>query len=316
MELSLGKMRALTTLATAQNVFTIVALDHDVSLRRIFWGEAWAEAPFEDVVQTKMEIVKLLAPHGSAVLLDPTYGIGAAIRDNAVPRDVGLMSPVEDEESASDDADSTSMFVPGWSVAQAKRIGAAGIKFYFYYNRNDPARAAREEALLQQLVDECAQYDLPLFAEPIHYGVERKDRRRAVIENARRISDLGADIMKLEFPVDVRLEPDEHVWYDACAELSQALPRPWTLLSAGVDYATFKRQVEVACRAGASGFVAGRAIWQEASDMEGAARTEFLKTTGVQRVQELSALAVRYGKSWREFFRAPPLGADWFQEYA
>lgn len=316
MELSLGKLRALSTLSTAQNVFTILALDHDVSLRRIFWGDAWATAPFEDVVQTKMEIVKQLAPHASAVLLDPTYGIGAAIRDNAVPGNVGLMSLVEDEESASDDADATSVFVPGWSVAQAKRIGAAGIKFYFYYNRRAVARAAREEALLQQLVDECAQHDLPLFAEPIHYGVERKDRRRAVIENARRISDLGADIMKLEFPVDVKLETDEQVWYDACVELSHALPRPWTLLSAGVDYATFKRQVEIACQAGASGFVGGRAIWQEASDLEGAARAHYVQTIGAPRMQELSALATQHGKSWREFFHAPPLAADWFQEYA
>lgn len=316
MELSLGKMRALTTLSTAQNIFTIVALDHGLSLRKIFWGNAWEQSSYDDVVQTKMEIVKDLAPHGSAILLDPVYGIGAAIRDNVVPGNVGLMSLVEDEESANDDADSTSVFVPGWSIAQAKRIGAAGIKFYFYYNRNDTARAAREETLLQQLVAECAEHDLPLFAEPIHYGVERKDRRRAVIENATRISDLGADIMKLEFPVDVKLETNENVWYEACVELSQALPRPWTLLSAGVDYATFKRQVEIACKAGASGFVAGRAIWQEASDMEGTARAEFVQTVAVARVKELSELARQYGKSWRAFFTAPPLAQDWYQEYA
>jgi tagatose 1,6-diphosphate aldolase len=315
MELSLGKIRALSTLSTAQNVFTILALDHDVSLRRIFWGDAWASAPFEAVVQTKMEIVRHLAPHASAVLLDPTYGIGAAIRDHAVPGNVGLMAPVEDEGSASADAGTTSVLTPGWSIAQAKRIGVAGIKFYFYYNRHDAARAAREEAIVKYLVEQCAQYDIPLFAEPIHYGLEPSQRRRAVIENAQRISDLGADIMKLEFPIDVRLESDENVWYDACVELSQALPRPWTLLSAGVDYATFKRQVEIACQAGASGFVGGRAIWQEASDLEGAARTNFVQTLGAQRVQELSALAIRHGKSWREFFHAPPLAQDWFKKY-
>ena len=36
-----------------------------------------------------------------------------------------------------------------------------------------------------------------------------------------------------------------------------------TLLSAGADYKTFNRQVEIACKAGASGFLAGRALWQE-----------------------------------------------------
>lgn len=315
MELSLGKLRALTTLSNAQGIFTILALDHDVSLRKIFWGSAWERAPYADVVRVKMEMVKLMAPHASAVLLDPKYGIAPAIRENAAPGNVGLMSPIETESAASPDPNSTSVLKEGWSIAQAKRIGAAGIKFFFYYNRRDTARAAREEAVVQQLVEQCALWDVPLFAEPIHCGVEPQYRRRAVIENAQRISDLGADVMKLEFPVDVRFESDERVWRDACEELSQALPRPWTLLSAGVDYATFKRQVQVACAAGASGFVAGRAIWQEASDLEGAARSEFLQTLGAARVQELSALATQRGKSWREFFHAPPLAEDWFKTY-
>jgi tagatose 1,6-diphosphate aldolase len=315
MELSLGKLRALTTLSSAQGVFTILALDHDVSLRKIFWGSAWERAPFDEVVLTKMEMVKALAPHASAVLLDPKYGMASAIREHAVPGNVGLMSLIEDE-GASNDLQCTDVLAPGWSVAKAKRVGAVGIKFYFHYNPRDTARAAHMEDLVKQLVAECAEADLPLFTEPIHYGVDPHERRRAVIENAQRISALGADVMKLEFPVDVRVETDERVWYDACVELSQALPRPWTLLSAGVDYATFKRQVEIACQAGASGFVAGRAIWQEASDLQGAARAEFLQTIGAARVQELSALANAHAKSWRDFFHAPPLTPDWYKTYA
>lgn len=315
MELALGKMRALTTLSNAQGILTILALDHDVVLRKIFWGSAWERAPYQDVVATKLEMVKWMAPHASAILLDLAYGIAPAICENAVPGSVGLMSSLEDDSLLSPDPNDTTVLKKGWSVAQAKRLGAAGIKYYFYYNRRDVARAAREEAIVNRLIEQCAQHDVPFFAEPIHYGVEPVKRRGAVIENARRISDLGADIMKLEFPVDVRVETDERVWYDACAELSHALPRPWALLSAGVEYETFKRQVEIACQAGASGFVAGRAIWQEASDLQGEARTDFLQTFGAGRLQELSGIAARYAKPWRDFFHGPPLSAHWFQEY-
>ncbi len=38
---------------------------------------------------------------------------------------------------------------------------------------------------------------------------------------------------------------------------------PWILLSAGVDFDEFAIQVRIACTAGASGFLAGRAVWQD-----------------------------------------------------
>jgi hypothetical protein len=39
------------------------------------------------------------------------------------------------------------------------------------------------------------------------------------------------------------------------------------LLSAGVDFESFRKQVKIACKAGASGFLAGRALWQEGTQI-------------------------------------------------
>ena len=85
--------------------------------------------------------------------------------------------------------------------------------------------------------------------------------RRVVIESARTFSQMGIDVLKTPFPLDVAHEPDEAVWRAALAELNEACRVPWALLSAGVDYPTFRRQAELACEAGASGVIAGRAIW-------------------------------------------------------
>ncbi|MBZ0307911.1 MAG: tagatose-bisphosphate aldolase, partial [Anaerolineae bacterium] len=75
---------------------------------------------------------------------------------------------------------------------------------------------------------------------------------------------------------------------------------PWTLLSAGVDYPTFRRQTEFACRAGASGVIVGRAVWAEAVRLQGEARDHFLSHEAAARIRELGELCAAYGTDWRQ----------------
>ena len=91
-------------------------------------------------------------------------------------------------------------------------------------------------------------------------------RRRVVVETARRLTALGGDILKAEFPYDPGTT-DRGAWRDACAELESASRVPWVLLSGGVDDATFEAQVRVACEAGASGVLVGRSVWAEAATL-------------------------------------------------
>lgn len=72
---------------------------------------------------------------------------------------------------------------------------------------------------------------------------------------------LGSDILKVEFPIESSTSSDEALWADACAELDEASPVPWPLLSAREPFETFKSQLRIACEAGCSGFLAGRATW-------------------------------------------------------
>lgn len=321
MNLSLGKWRALTALSTPKGIFTIVALDHTTWFRQLFAPTAPNDAPYEPIVNLKLDLVRSLAPHASAILLDPIYGLGPAIQTAALPGRVGLLSLLEDARFAAPGPDHVTHLLEGWSVAKAKRLGADGVKLHCYYRYDDPVRAPREEALLRQIIRDCETFDLPFFPEPLVYDVEPGARRRVIIENARRIAALGADVLKLEFPVDVRVEADERVWRAACRELSQAIEKPWTLLSAGVDYETFKRQVRVACEEGASGFVAGRAIWQEAGALTGEARRAFLETVATARLSELAEIAEACGTGWPQIYgRAnghlqTALQPDWFRSY-
>jgi tagatose 1,6-diphosphate aldolase len=51
---------------------------------------------------------------------------------------------------------------------------------------------------------------------------------------------------------------------DACRRLDEASAVPWVILSAGVGIHEFVVSVDLAAQAGCSGFLCGRAIWQEA----------------------------------------------------
>ena len=89
------------------------------------------------------------------------------------------------------------------------------------------------------------------------------------------------------------------------------------LLSAGVNFEIFKKQLEIACRAGASGFVAGRAIWKEAATLGKKERIDFLKYTSAKRAEELVAIVHEYAVPWRKTLiqNIEKIDKDWIERY-
>lgn len=108
----------------------------------------------------------------------------------------------------------------------------------------------------------------------------------------------GVDILKVEFPLDIKAEPGEAEWLAACRELDAASNVPWVLLSAGVDIETHLLQVIAAARAGASGVAVGQAVWQEATEQPAAERVEFLRTSARARMARIDALCRALAYPW------------------
>ena len=108
-------------------------------------------------------------------------------------------------------------------------------------------------------------------------------------------------MLKLEFPHDANYVTDEGQWADACAALNEASPLPWAVLSAGVDFETFKRQAKIACQAGASGYVAGRSFWQDLAKLPRAEHSAFLRSVATARMAETAEeLARAYAHPWTD----------------
>ncbi|MCB0163000.1 MAG: hypothetical protein KDI79_02165, partial [Anaerolineae bacterium] len=75
--LSLGKIHCFQQLTNEFKVFTMAAFDHrDAFVASLSQMLGVAEADWETVAAEKIRIAKALAPHASAVLLDPLYSAG------------------------------------------------------------------------------------------------------------------------------------------------------------------------------------------------------------------------------------------------
>lgn len=308
-----GKYRHLTRAATPGGHFVVLAIDH----RRNLWDalQAHSDAPVTPALFAafKRHAIAALAGEASAVLTDPAYGLpngGLTVRG-------GLLCPLEVTDYSVHPSQRGFRPIPDWGVEQIKRAGGDGVKLLLYYHPDAP-NAADQRAVVEWTVDECARWDIPLYLEPIAFSPDPDrplsaiEHQQVVIESARTFSTLGIDVLKAEFPVDIRQVTDETMWMDALQALDAACSVPWTLLSAGVSYGVFKRQVELACRAGASGIIAGRAVWNEAVELHGEARESFLRLTAVQRLRELAAIVAQYARPWTARISAPELSAQWF----
>src|SRR5690606_4990379 len=206
-------------------------------------------------------------------------------------------------------------------------MGASAAKLFFDYHPQGET-AASQEQLVASLVAEGREYDIPMLIEPVSYstepGISKKSaefaatRPQVVLETIKRIGALGPDVLKVEFPYDAAFNQDEDEWVRACEAMTEASQVPWALLSAGVDYDVFKRQVRAACRGGASGFVAGRAIWKEAAELDGADRVKWLREVAADRVKELADIVHQYGRPWRALYPDLPasVGEGWYAAYS
>lgn len=306
-----GKYRHLMQSSTPDGHFVVLATDHRANLKAML--DAAAPQPLTDgaFADFKGHVLRHLMPHTSAVLIDPVYGIGQGLLDGTISGRHGLLAPLEVTDYDAHPSVRELAWIENWGVEQIKKVGGTGVKLLLNYHPDHEASAKHEA--VAQIIEDCARFDIPFFLEPIVYSPDPNvkltsaEKRAAVVETARRFSEMGVDVLKMEFPIDPKEETDESVWEAAAAELNSACTVPWALLSAGVDYATFVRQARIACEAGASGVIVGRAVWAEAVQLQGAERDDFLAQTAVQRMAELAKVCAEAATPWQARV-TPPSG--------
>ena len=302
-----GKIRGLQRVTSADGFFLICAIDHLSDYAELLAPDP-ATVTYEDVVASKDLVIRAVTPSISAVLVDPLYALGHLVAAGAVARDVGLMSSIEDEDYQHPSGPRRTRIREGWTAAGIKRAGADVCKLlWFYRSDGDAAVAEEQRQLIRDLVAECAALSLALVVEPIWYPLPGEDvssddwkaaRVRGIIDSAAVCDELGVDMLKVEFPGYVDTPAGVAAATNACLELDAAVHVPWVILSAGVGYADFKTQVAIACRSGASGYLAGRSIWRDAVSTHDPADRDQAIAEARARLDELNEITRANGRPY------------------
>jgi tagatose-1,6-bisphosphate aldolase len=201
-------------------------------------------------------------------MLDAELG-ATAFDEGAVPSAVGLIMPLEAQGYEAGGDGRTTTLMADFAPIDALRYGADACKVLLPYRADDERSAASQDALVADAVADCHAVGLPLVVEPLVYpwSTETPDAFAAgytslVVDAVRRLRPLGADLLKLPFPVRDLTATTEAVATAACHGLAEACgDTPWVLLGAGADPETFIEQIRLAGTAGAAGFLVGRGIW-------------------------------------------------------
>jgi tagatose 1,6-diphosphate aldolase len=320
-KITIGKIRGLRQCSTRRGAISVLAIDHRNNLRAALRPGAPDQVPAQELEGFKDEVVRWISPSSTAILTDPQYGAAQVTSSGALPGGSGLLVALEASGYTGQATARHSQVLTGWSVEKTRSMGASAVKLLVYYHP-EASTTGEIEDLVCQVSRSCQAADLPLFLETLSYSTDPRskklssaEKRRVVIETARRLTPLGAEVLKAEFPLDIQAEGDEKEWRKACEELSVASTIPWVLLSASVSFETFLRQVSVACLAGASGVAVGRAVWQEATSLSGEARGSFLRDVAGPRMQRITDLCEALARPWMEFFEMPQPGDRWYMDY-
>ena len=333
-----GKLLGMQRIANPNGTFTMLALDQNSSIAKMARGALSRrgeerEPTYEEIIAAKLHLAAILGKKASAVLLDAVYGAWQAVCAFQFPPKAGLIVRLEQTGSTAtaDGSGKLTTIEPGWSVAKIKRMGANAVKLLVYYEPIHVESAEHQRTLVEQVADDCDRHDIVLLLETLSYPFAGEDKTSpsylerkptTVIDTARHLSGL-CDVYKAEFPGTLGHDTEERLAANLDA-LNEASRRPWVLLSAGVDFPDYERQVAKAVQHGASGVLGGRAFWKEYFDHDGGPeRLAFLRTEGLRRVAAIDAMVRKQAQPWfkkhrlsKGRFARARIPEGWHRDYA
>ncbi|HHD7495748.1 TPA: sulfofructosephosphate aldolase [Klebsiella oxytoca] len=269
----------------ASGGFAMLAVDQREAMRLMF-AAAGAKLPVTDSVLTdfKVNAAKILSPYASAILVDQQFCYRQVVEQNAVAKNCAMIVAADE-------------FIPGNGIPvdsvvidkkinpqAVKQEGAKALKLLVLWRSDEDVQQRLD--MVKEFNEVCHTNGLVSIIEPVVRPPRRGDkfdREQAIIEAAKELGDSGADLYKVEMPLYGKGSRQELL--TASQRLNENISMPWVILSSGVDEKLFPRSVSIAMTAGASGFLAGRAVW---SSVIGLPDTELmLRDVSVPKLQRL-----------------------------
>jgi sulfofructosephosphate aldolase len=282
----------LDALARESGTFLMVAMDQRESLRTML-SQHHEDVDDERMVRFKLAVARELGPYASGFLIDRHYGYDEIVRERLLPPSCGLILAADALEQPAGGIVEDTDLDTGVDAAAASGNGVVALKLLVIW-RDDNQRARRVDTA-RRFVELALSHGLLSVLEPVVRGPEGFDRESAIVEAAAELSVVGCDLYKCEVPTHGAGEPAEITEW--CRRIDAAVPCPWVVLSQGVDPERYPAAVEAACRGGASGMLAGRAVWTATLGADDP--TGLLREHSVPRLQQLGAIVDEHGRPWR-----------------
>jgi sulfofructosephosphate aldolase len=285
----------LSALSRPSGGLAMVAMDQRESLRAMFAEHTALPILDDRLTKFKLAVARELGQHASGFLIDRTFGFDEVVDQRLLPTGCGLIlaadalvhppdgGPVVDTE-LDDEV----------SPATARARGAVALKLLVIWRRD--ARRDKRVAMSAEFVRRCAAAGLLSVLEGVVRPEPGEDFDELLLEAATELGALRPSLYKAQVPRYGR--DDLAAIGRVCERVTATVPVPWVVLSQGVRIEDFPESVRVACRAGASGFLAGRGVW---SDTVGATDPVLLlRTRSVDRLTSLADIVDGTARPWRE----------------
>lgn len=290
--------RALTNLARPSGALAMVAVDQREALRGMFAAHQSTPVPDSQLTKFKVDVARELSPFASALLVDQEFGIDAIIDQKVLAPSCGLIAAADLLVGPAGGAATDTAVDPDVDPLRMRDIGSVGLKFLVLW-RNDESPESR-----LKLVDEfnqlCAKSGLPSIIEvivkPPTDSSRSFDREEELVIAAKEASTWSADLYKAEVPFHG--EGDLLAITRNAQRITEAVGTPWVVLSNGVKAPFFADAVKACAQGGASGFLAGRAVWADivgAPDIPAA-----LREVSIPRLEKLAEIVDQYARPWSD----------------
>jgi len=251
----------LSPITRANGGFAMLAIDQRESMRAMFAEHQDHPVTDKQLVDFKVATLKALTPFASACLLDREFSWDAALAEKAVASGCGLIAAADRFIADANELVADIEIDPEVVPAKVKADGAAAMKLLITW-RPDQDPDGRID-MVEKFIAVCRSADLISIIEPVSRRARdgrEIDLHLGILDAARELGNLGADVYKAEVPMHAKGSETEV--RAQCAEMSRIIQSPWVVLSSGVDPDRFPTAVEWACKEGARGFLAGRAVWK------------------------------------------------------
>lgn len=286
----------LDRIALPSGELAMVALDQRESLATMLRAHG-ADDSDEAMTTFKLDLVRALAPIASGLLIDAAHGYRQIVTGAMLPDTCGLILATDALTQQRGGPVTETAIDASVDSEAARHDGTVALKLLVIWR--DDERRDRRVAMADHFVDRCRAAGLLSVLEPVAQPVPGREGEfelnAAILDAAAALAPLLPDVYKAQVPSAGRGPMGDLV--AQCEQLDALVPVPWVVLSNGVTPDDFPRAVEAACRGGASGMLAGRAVW---TGVLGASDHPTAVAGTADRLRRLIDIVTEHGRPWGE----------------